>query len=198
MLFRSNTDVFLHGIIRADDQAKDVTITENIIYKFTNEGIKIKHPCTVTNNYIINWQWSQWFHGLNYPKQYFINVSPVGPVIEGTVIENNICYQSEGETQPFFGVSIYYPLAHLTSYSDLRVNNNLYFDAGADPENDKKIQEVRTNGLDVKTVVADPLFEGLDDAGFKLKSNSPAFDLGIKQIDISRMGLIKDGKYEIK
>jgi hypothetical protein len=193
----NNTAVFLHGIIRADDQAKDVTITENIIYKFTNEGIKIKHPCIVTNNYIINWQWSQWWHGLNYPKQYFINVSPVGPVIKGTVIENNICYQSEGETEPFFGVSIYYPLAHLTSYSDLMVDNNLYFDAGGDPDNVKKLEEVRANGLDLNTLVADPLFEGFDGAGFRLKSNSPAFNLGIKQIEIGEMGLLKNGKYEI-
>lgn len=194
----NNTDVFLHGIIRADDQAKDVTITENIIYKFTNEGIKIKHPCTVTNNYIINWQWSQWWHGLNYPKQYFINVSPVGPEIEGTVIENNICYQSDGETQPFFGVSIYYPLAKSISLSDLKVNNNLYFDAGADPENDKKLEETRTNGLDVNTIIADPLFEGFDDAGFRMKSNSPAFNIGIKQIEIEKMGLLKNGNFQIK
>ncbi len=192
-----NTDVFLHGIIRADDQAKDVTITENIIYKFTNEGIKIKHPCIVTNNYIINWQWAQWFHGLNYPKQYFINVSPVGPEIKGTVIENNICYQSEGETEPFFGVSIYYPLAHLTSYSDILAGKNLYYDAGADPNNKKKLEELRANGLDTDSEVADPLFEGFDEAGFKLKSNSPAFNLGIKQIDIEKVGLLKNGKYKI-
>lgn len=194
----NNTDVFLHGIIRADDQAKNVTITENVIYKFTNEGIKIKHPCTVTNNYIIDWQWSQWFHGLNYPKQYFINVSPVGPVIKGTVIEKNICYQSEGETQPFFGISIYYPLAHLTSYSDLKVDKNLYYDAGEDSNNQEKLDEVKANGLDINSVVADPIFEGFNDAGFKLKNNSPAFALGITQIDISRMGLLKDGKYEVR
>ncbi len=194
----NNTAVFLHGIIRADDQAKDVTISENIIYKFTNEGIKIKHPASVTNNYIINWQWSQWWHGLNYPKQYFINVSPVGPDIKGTVIQNNICYQSEGETEPYFGVSIYYPLAKQTSYSDLVVDNNLYFDAGNDPDNTKKLEEVRANGLDLNTMVADPLFEGFDDAGFRLKGNSPAFKLGIKQIDIENMGLLKEGKYEIR
>jgi hypothetical protein len=194
----NNTAVFLHGVIRADDQSKDVTITENIIYKFTNEGIKIKHPCIVTNNYIIDWQWSYWWHGLAYPKQYFINVSPVGPVIKGSVIENNISYQSQGETQPFFGVSIYYPLAHLTSYSDLQVGNNLYFDAGSDPDNIKKLEEMRGSGLDVNTVVADPLFEGFEDAGFKLKENSPAFDLGIKQIDIENMGLLKNGKYKVR
>ena len=191
----NNTAVFLHGIIRADDQAKDVTITENIIYKFTNEGIKIKHPCTVTNNYIINWQWSQWFHGLKYPKQYFINVSPVGPVIKGSVIKNNICYQSEGETEPFFGVSIYYPLAHLTSYSDLEVDSNLYFDAGSSQDNVNKHEEVKANGLDLNSILADPLFEGFDEAGFRLKSNSPAFDLGIKQIDVANMGLLKKGRY---
>ena len=78
------------------------------------------------------------------------------------------------------------------------VDNNLYFDAGNDPDNTKKLEEVRANGLDLNTMVADPLFEGFDDAGFRLKGNSPAFKLGIKQIDIENMGLLKEGKYEIR
>ncbi len=52
------------------------------------------------------------------------------------------------------------------------------------------MKEYRSQGVDSNSVVADPLFEGFEEKGFKLKSNSPAFDLGIKQIDFDKIGLI--------
>jgi len=38
------------------------------------------------------------------------------------------------------------------------------------------------------SMVADPLFEGLEGKGFRLREDSPAFRLGIKQIDFENIG----------
>jgi hypothetical protein len=88
-----------HGIIRSDDWGKDMVISENIIYRYTDCGIKFKQPTTVTNNYIIDWIPSEWVNGERYSMSQFIQVSPSEP-IKGSVIKNNIFYQSAGATQP--------------------------------------------------------------------------------------------------
>ncbi len=191
-----NTSVCLHGIIRADDQAKDVTIINNVIYKFTNEGIKVKHPCVVQNNYIIDWEPSAWSNGRKYPKQSFINISPVGPVIEGTVVEKNICFEPEGDSEPFFTMTIYYPLGKLTKYSDVDVDFNLYYNADAPENGMNQLVQLRENGFDMNSRVADPLFEGFAESGFKLKPNSPALKMGIEQINIKNAGRIKNNETE--
>lgn len=183
-----NISSCLHGIIRADDQAKDVTITQNIIYRYTGEGIKIKHPCMVTNNYIINWIPSELPNVKHVSMRDFINASPAGP-IKGSIIKYNICYQSCGLTQPFFGVSRYYPLGKLTKTSDINMNNNLYYATGTYNDCIRQLNEHRIDGVDINSMVADPLFEGLEEAGFKLNQNSPAFILGIQQIDFENVGL---------
>ncbi len=181
----------LHGIIRADDQARDVAITENIIYRYSGEGIKIKHPCVVTNNYLIDWIPSGWPNGKISPKKEFLNVSPAGP-IKGSVIQNNICYQSGGDTQPFFTVSLYYPLGKLTKLSDIDLDRNLYFAAGDPDDWVGKLKDLKAQGVDNNSIIADPLFEGFQVTGFKLKDNSPAFKLGIRQIGFENIGLLRE------
>jgi hypothetical protein len=183
-----NISSCLHGIIRADDQTRNSIITENIIYKYTGTGIKIKHPNTVTNNYIIDWIPSEWPNGKIYPMSEFLNVSPAGP-IKGSIIKNNICYQSCGLTQPFFSVSRYYPLGKLAKISDIDVDNNLYYTTGLVNDCIKQLNKNIGEGIDNNSLVADPMFEGLEYKGFKLGKNSPAFRLGIKQIDFGKFGL---------
>jgi hypothetical protein len=185
-----NISSCLHGIIRADDQAKDVTITENIIYKFTGTGIKIKHPCVVTNNFVIDWIPSEWPNREKTSMCEFLNVSPAGP-IKGSIIKNNICYQSRGETERFFLLDIYYPLGKKTKLVDIDMDNNLYFASGVYNDCIQQLNELKKQGVDQNSIIADPLFEGFDEAQFKLKENSPAYQLQIKQIDFENIGLLK-------
>jgi hypothetical protein len=118
----------------------------------------------------------------------FLNVSPAGP-IKGSIIKNNICYQSCGLTQPFFSVSRYYPLGKLAKISDIDVDNNLYYTTGLVNDCIKQLNKNIGEGIDNNSLVADPMFEGLEYKGFKLGKNSPAFRLGIKQIDFGKFGL---------
>ena len=46
-------------------------------------------------------------------------------------------------------------------------------------------------GFDSHSIVADPLFVDFENGDYRLKSDSPAFKLGFKQIDVSRIGLFR-------
>lgn len=185
-----------HGIIRSDDWGKDIVITENIIYRFTDCGIKFKQPTTVTNNYIIDWIPSEWTNGERYPMSQFIQIAPSEP-IKGSVIKNNIFYQSAGATQPFFRLVFnprYPQLKDINKLSDIEMDNNLYYAAGVYNDCARQLDANKKEGVDKNSLIADPIFEGLGKDGFKLTENSPALKLGINQIDFENIGLLDKKK----
>ena len=50
----------------------------------------------------------------------------------------------------------------------------------------------RKDGIEINSIVADPLFEDIANQNFELKAGSPAFKLGFKKIDMSKIGLKKN------
>ena len=71
------------------------------------------------------------------------------------------------------------------------MDSNIYFATGVNQYCRKELNKLIEQGVDNSSVVADPCFVGLKEAGFKLKSDSPAWKLGIKQIDFENIGLRK-------
>ena len=72
----------------------------------------------------------------------------------------------------------------------LKMDHNIYWDArggGVRPAS-KAWKDWQANGLDVESVVADPLFVNPANLDFRLKPASPALKLGFKPIDISTVG----------
>jgi len=74
--------------------------------------------------------------------------------------------------------------------------DNVYWDVSARPVTftDKKLPlaEWQKKGQDLGSVVADPLFVDAARRDFRLKPGSPALALGIKSIDVSTMGVLRD------
>lgn len=74
------------------------------------------------------------------------------------------------------------------------MDGNLYFDARPDAKPDALRMGTATweqwhaRGHDLKSVVADPLFVAPKENDFRLLSNSPAFKLGFRPIDVSKAG----------
>lgn len=56
----------------------------------------------------------------------------------------------------------------------------------------KFVESKRKDGIEKNSIIADPLFEDVANANFKLKPESPALKLGFKQIDMSKIGLKTD------
>jgi hypothetical protein len=109
------------------------------------------------------------------------------------MVKKNIFYQSAGIAEPFlkmgFQNRLLSSLSEFPKLSDCMIDSNIYFAAGVYFSSQAELNELMSHGVDSNSVVADPLFEGLEEAGFKLKENSPAFKLGIKQIDFENIGL---------
>ncbi len=99
-------------------------------------------------------------------------------------VYQNILYNPEGE-KPFY--STVTDMAYLT---DCKIDSNVYFNAEGKPaENDDILIMFHEKGFDQHSIYSDPLFEDLDNGNFRLKPNSPALKLGIKQIDFENIGL---------
>lgn len=124
----------------------------------------------------------------------FIAIAAWGP-IKGCNVKRNICYQSAGISEPFFKFTVakdlVSSLSEFPNINSCTIDSNLYFATGVHYSNLLALEELRNQGVDNNSIAADPWFEGLEEAGFKLKSNSPAFKLGIKQIDFENIGMLE-------
>ena len=73
---------------------------------------------------------------------------------------------------------------------------NVYWDYSARPvtfaEKKLPLAEWQKKGQDIGSLVADPLFVDPAKRDFRLKPGSPALALGIKSIDVSTMGVLRD------
>ncbi len=183
--------------IRADDYAKDITIEENIIYKFARAGIVSKYDNYIINNYIIDYVPTEMIDGEKHNMLSFCRISAWGP-IKGGIVKKNIMFQSAGIAGPFMNPGFAHKLLEsLDEYprlSDCSIDSNLYYATNVFHSSMSQLKELQSQGVDSNSVVADPCFTGFEEAGFKLNPNSPAFELGIKQIDFEKIGLLKEGR----
>ncbi|MCF7762268.1 MAG: right-handed parallel beta-helix repeat-containing protein [Verrucomicrobia bacterium] len=99
------------------------------------------------------------------------------------VFTNNIVYFNSGKL-----------LGSNWSNDNYLIDGNLYFDArpGATPESmvfaGVSLEQWRQRGHDLHSVVADPLFEAPEKGDFRLRSISPALQMGFRPIDMSSVG----------
>jgi hypothetical protein len=81
------------------------------------------------------------------------------------------------------------------SDNNYQMDSNIYWDArtGASPGSLRfagaTLEAWRARGHDHESLVADPLFVGPQKGAFRLRTNSPAFKLGFRPIDLSQVGI---------
>lgn len=104
------------------------------------------------------------------------------PPGQPNVFHRNICYVTQGEL--FLQGSLPNPQADW--------DYNLYFDASGQPLafGDFTFEEWQEQGMDLHSLVADPLFVDPEHFDFRLNPDSPAFQLGFQPLDLSQVGLI--------
>ncbi len=70
------------------------------------------------------------------------------------------------------------------------MDHNLYFNTSGQPITfgDANLEQWQARGHDRHSIIADPLFRHPNENDFRMKPNSPAVDIGFRQIDLSKNG----------
>ena len=180
------TPMIMQCAIRTDGGQRDTQITENIIYRCMSQGMLLKLENRFENNILVDI--------LCPPRGYFLSVRE-GPFTSS--VQKNIFYASgeyetviheldakrKNSTEDARGR----PLARI---EDGDVENNLYYSELTPEKMQAELKSNQEKGKNLNSIHADPLFTDLENGDFTLQSGSPAFDLGFKQINQSRIGLL--------
>lgn len=168
---------WVSGCLRTDDWQRGTTWEENVIYRSNAGAWEHKGPNNVINNYAID----------VLPRGYFrIFRDGPGEKIDGTVLERNIFYSSNG-------AAVFYTFAiGPQQVAKSKIEHNLYYCGGVEETSTPKfLQTLRAQGVSATDAYADPMFVALKHGDFRLKPESPALKMGIKQIDLNNVGLTK-------
>lgn len=175
----------LQAAIRTDGGQRDTLIAENIMYRCTSQGIQLKLNNRAENNFIIDLIESV-HKGETRPASYF--KLREGP-LTGGVIKRNILYHS-GANAVFYDQGRNPRLPDAWA-KEADTDFNLYYCA-ENPELSKAtLRKARRSGIDKNSKMADPLFIDPASGDFRFQPNSPAVELGIVPIDVSKIGLLK-------
>ena len=165
--------------IRFDDDQEEGTVSENIII---GNGIKIKHTNYIINNIIIGGG---------------IAIRPETAV--GARIYRNIIY-GKGDELRYYNTNV-----HSTIYTsadkikhvlDLgRPDYNLFY-ADDRREGEEFVEMYKALGHEKHGLFADPGFVDLANGNLRFTHDSAAHKLGIKQIDIDKIGLLDEPSFK--
>jgi hypothetical protein len=186
--------------IRTDAFLKYTTVAENVIYNCKGGGINLKYyENNAYNNIIAD------IHDIVYENsQGKINRMFIGyfsimdvytrdkmPPYTGCYIQNNILYKVQSHNTFYRQGVVDNKLTEL-KIEECNIDNNLYYDVNR-PDNGKRaVEYYRTRGADKNSIAADPLFRDIHNGDFRLKENSPAYNIGFKDIDMRKIGLTGD------
>ena len=165
--------------IYMDDLSSGTTITGNIVLR-SSAGSLCLHggkDNVVTNNILVDGRHAQLYY------------SNIRENMKGNRVTRNIVSYSHPEAL-LVTAGGWTPHAAASDY-------NLYFHTRAKPllvsfgvaRPQETLAQWRARGQDTHTIVADPMFVDPAKDDYRLKPESPAFKLGFKPIDVTRIGL---------
>ena len=117
-----------------------------------------------------------------YHQQYshYQNIYLLDTINDDTAFGNN--YDSFENTE----------YSHNLYWSSQDPQSSMYFSINGKKEKEVTWDEWNAEGRDVDSVWADPKFADSDHGLYTLANDSPAFDLGIQQIDLDNFGIQKN------
>lgn len=172
-----------------DEGSTHLLIENNVVYntKFAGYNIHFCKEVTVRNNIFAFGRLQQLSRSRVEPHQ-------------SVYFENNIVYWTEGELldknwndKPF---EFYFHPKNDSGRREVKstfeMDWNIYYnpDKSADEVsfNDNTFEEWKKRGKDVHSKYVDPMFVDAANYDFRLKPDSPAFELGFQPIDMSNVG----------
>jgi hypothetical protein len=186
--------------IRTDAFLKNTMIAENVIYNCNGGGINLKYYNNhAYNNIIADIHDIVYENSAGKINRMFIGYFSIMDVFTRSKmppytscnIQNNIVYKVDSHNTFFRQGSVNGKLTEL-KIEECNLDKNLYYDVNLGDHGQSALDYYRTRGADKNSMVADPLFRDIKKGDFRLKENSPAYQMGFKDIDVTRIGLRKD------
>lgn len=178
--------MIMQAAIRTDGGQMDTLISENLIYKCTSQGILLKLNNRCENNIVADI--------IAPPRGYYLSVRE-GP-LTGATIRRNIFYSTDAqckfidELPPGKGrTSEDRRGRKLAVSTDADTDLNIYFCTADKSKGEAMLKMQRAGGADLKSRSVDPMFVDPQNGDFRFKPNSPAVEMGIVPIDLSKIGL---------
>ncbi|MEC9231260.1 MAG: right-handed parallel beta-helix repeat-containing protein, partial [Bacteroidota bacterium] len=169
------------GVMRTDDWQRGTTFENNIIYMANVSGIVHKGYNHIINNILVDCSSKESIRFASYPDE---------EADYGSKIQHNIFYESLNAIK-YYNIS-YRASEGISKPEDCDADTNIFYCAQNVEQAEKFVESKRKDGIEKNSIIADPLFEDVANANFKLKPESPALKLGFKQIDMSKIGLKTD------
>ena len=180
--------MIMQAAIRTDGGQMDTTISENLIYKCTSQGILLKLNNRCENNIVAD--------VIAPPRGYYLAVRE-GPMT-GATIQRNIFYSSS-DTCTF--IDELSPRKKrptedrrgraLAESKQAQTDHNIYYCAANRKLGRQMLKAQQRDGVDSHSLAVDPLFVDPANGDFRLKPDSPALKMGFVPFDISKVGLTK-------
>ena len=169
--------------IRCDDDTHETLIYGNILYNNFGyaAGIASKGINHIINNFILGSQ--------TVPFSGYISFEWV-PVPGSKVYKNIIIPHPDGG-KAFGERPRRDQTTNLPNLMETKMDSNLYYHPTNPDWMEEHFQRTRAGGLEMASLFADPLFNDPEGGDFSFKEGSPALELGIEPLDVSKMGMIK-------
>jgi hypothetical protein len=186
--------------IRTDAFIKHTTISENIVYNCNGGGINVKlYENNVYNNIIADihdivyetsdGKKTNMFLGyMSLLEVYDRNEMPPHAKLD---VKNNIFYKSYPHNT-FYRESMVNGKKMEVKLEQTDIDYNLYFDVNAPDKGFSFLKSYQARGVDSNSIAADPMFVDIKHGDFRLKKESPAYKIGFRDIEFSKIGLTKE------
>ncbi len=204
-IIRRNYIHHLNGVgmqqaIRTDAFIKNTTVAENVIYNCNGGGINLKYyENNAFNNIIADIHDIVYENSAGKTNRMFIGYFSIMDVFNrdkmppytNCTIQNNIFYKVASHNTFYRQGSVNGKLTEL-KLEECNIDKNLYFDVNLADHGKSAVLYYRTRGADANSIIANPLFRDIKNGDFRLNENSPAYQLGFKDIDMRRIGITSE------
>lgn len=177
----------MQSSIRTDGGQHDTLITENLIYRCVAQGMQIKLNNRAINNVIADIRPGT--HKGEVRTPMFLKLYE-GP-LTGGAYQRNIFYHP-GKNVVFYQETKNFRTPVGAFAKDADTDHNIYFCAGNPSLGKEFLAQKRREGVDENSTAQAPLFMDPKNGDFRFKPDSPAHKLGIKPIDLSKVGLLEN------
>lgn len=186
--------------IRTDAFIKHTTISENIVYNCNGGGINVKlYENNVYNNIVAD------IHDIVYETSdgkktnMFLGYMSLLEVYDRSEmpphakldVKHNIFYKSYPHNT-FYRESLVNGKKMEVKLEQTNIDHNLYFDVHAADKGFSFLKSYQARGVDSNSIAADPLFVDVKHGDFRLRKESPAYKIGFRDIEFSKIGLTKE------